>query len=82
MTSMGKITRLAGLAAIVAAPGALTVGAAQAQTAPPAPTKEIRIYNNSLLGPIYPVLSTPKQDKDEWLQAILMVPKGQPGKRH
>jgi hypothetical protein len=64
--------QLAGLAAILALPAVFPAGGAVAQQT--APTKEIRIYNNSLLGPIYPVISTPKQGLDLWLQAFFKVP--------
>lgn len=72
MTARWTTTRLAGLATILALPVVFPPGSAAAQAVP---SKVFRIYNNSLLGPIYPVISTPKQGKDEWLQAVFEVPK-------
>jgi len=66
-----RISGWAGLAAALTLPAAFHATAAP----PTVPMKEIRIYNNSLLGPIYPVISTPKQGKDEWLQGVFKVPK-------
>ena len=87
MMTKGRTDRLAGLATILALPIVFQAGGVAAQQAAPAattvpagaaaavPMKVFRIYNNSLLGPIYPVISTPKQGKDEWMQAVFEVPK-------
>nr|MDQ2860452.1 hypothetical protein [Pseudomonadota bacterium] len=72
MKTTPRPSQWAGLAAVLALPAAFQAGAAAAQAVP---MKEIRIYNNSLLGPLYPVISTPKQGKDEWLQAVFKIPK-------
>jgi hypothetical protein len=72
MTTLCKLTQLAGLAATLALPAVFHAGGAAAQQT--VPTKEFKIYNNSLLGPIYPVISTPKQSLDKWLQAFFRVP--------
>jgi hypothetical protein len=67
MTSMGKITRMAAVATILA----LGLGAAAAGSvaAGPVPMKTIKIFNNSQER-LYPVLETPLTPADEWLQGI------------
>jgi len=73
--TVGCSSRAFGLAAILALAAASCL-AATPDGPGKALTKTFKIYNNSLLGPIYPVMSTPKQGIDKWLQAVFKVPKG------
>lgn len=60
--------------------GALALfGASQvtAQAAPPTYTYALKIYNNSDRYNIYPVIATPTNDADEWLQGGFQVPQDQ-----
>jgi hypothetical protein len=52
-------------------------GQARAQIAPPTYTYALKIYNDSDLYNIYPVIATPTNDIDEWLQGGFQVPKSQ-----
>lgn len=76
MKSERGLLRLIALAAILAVPAALSPGAVLAQQGGNGelPTKIFKIYNSSLSTSIYPVISTPKQDRDLWLQAIFQTP--------
>ncbi len=82
MTTSGHFIRFVGMAALASIAWTSAAAPALAQLAPPPPTKEFRIYNNYKQGPIYAVISTPKQHKDEWIQAALQVPAADLKKRH